>query len=159
LAFSFLHDEIIELGGKALDLLAQGACGRAKTRALTFGYRIEDGCPMRCCATAGATRSRGGWSSSSPSPLAAAHAPPDIRDDPALPPTKMLPNSHRILRLVTSAKWETSGMLRRCLVHPVAPLLSLLAPLFRPFFSPVRCVPDAAILRRRQRNFSACYPG
>ena len=35
-------------------------------------------------------------------------------------------------------------MLRHCLIHPVAPLLSLLAPLFRPFFSPVRGVPNAA---------------
>jgi hypothetical protein len=38
-------------------------------------------------------------------------------------------------------------MLRHCLIHPVAPLLSLFAPLFRPFFSPVRGVPDAANLR------------
>jgi hypothetical protein len=38
-------------------------------------------------------------------------------------------------------------MLRRCLIHPVAPLLSFFAPLFRPFFSPVRGVPDAANLR------------
>jgi hypothetical protein len=37
-------------------------------------------------------------------------------------------------------------MLRHCLIHPVTPLLSLLAPLFRPFRPPVRGVPDAAIL-------------
>jgi hypothetical protein len=38
-------------------------------------------------------------------------------------------------------------MLRHCFIHPVAPLLSLFAPLFRPFFSPVRGVPNAASLR------------
>ena len=64
-----------------------------------------------------------------------------------LPPTKRLPNSQRVLQLVTSDKWGTCGMLRHCLIHPVAPLLSLLAPLFRPFFSPVRSLPDAASLR------------
>ena len=40
-------------------------------------------------------------------------------------------------------------MLRGCLIHPVAPLLSFLAPLFRPFFSPVRAAPDVAILQRK----------
>jgi len=64
-----------------------------------------------------------------------------------LPPTKKLPNSQRILQLVICGRWGTCGMLRHCLIHPVAPLLSLLAPLFRPFFSPVRGVPDAAILQ------------
>jgi hypothetical protein len=44
-------------------------------------------------------------------------------------------------------------MLRHCLIHPVAPLLSLLAPLFRPFFSPVRCVPDAAMLRLKYLKY------
>jgi len=48
-------------------------------------------------------------------------------------------------------------MLRGCLNHPVAPLLSLLAPLFRPFFSPVRGVPDTAILRRKPlRSYDCC---
>ena len=40
-------------------------------------------------------------------------------------------------------------MLRHCLINPVAPLLSLLAPLFRPFFSPVGGVPVAANLRSK----------
>jgi hypothetical protein len=35
-------------------------------------------------------------------------------------------------------KCGTCGMLAPCLIHPVTPLLSLLAPLFRPFRSPVR---------------------
>jgi hypothetical protein len=64
-----------------------------------------------------------------------------------IPPDEKLPNSQPILQLVTSDKWGTRGMLRHCLIHPVAPLLSLFAPLFRPFFSPVRGVPDAANLR------------
>jgi hypothetical protein len=38
-------------------------------------------------------------------------------------------------------------MRRHSLIHPDAPLLSLLDPLFRPFFSPVRGMPDSAILR------------
>jgi hypothetical protein len=59
----------------------------------------------------------------------------------------MLPNSQRILPLLTSDKWGTRGMRRHCLIHPATPLLSLLAPLFRPFFSPVRGMLDAAILR------------
>ena len=54
------------------------------------------------------------------------------------PPTKKLPNSQRILRLVTSDKWGMCGMFRPCLIHPVTPLLSLLAALLRPFRSPVR---------------------
>jgi hypothetical protein len=58
-----------------------------------------------------------------------------------------LPNSQRILQLVISDKWGTCGMLRHCLIHPDAPLLSLLGPLFRPSFSPVDDVPDAAYLR------------
>jgi hypothetical protein len=62
-------------------------------------------------------------------------------------PTIKLPNSQPILQLVTCDNWGTCGMLRHCLIHPVAPLLSLLAPLFRPFFSPVRGVPEAATLR------------
>jgi hypothetical protein len=58
---------------------------------------------------------------------------------------------------MTSDKWGTRGMLRGCLIHPVAPLLSLLAPLFGPFFSPVRDVPDAAILRRKPlRSYDFC---
>jgi hypothetical protein len=40
-------------------------------------------------------------------------------------------------------------MLRHCLIHPVTPLLSLFAPLFRPFFSPVHGVPNAANSRFR----------
>jgi hypothetical protein len=56
---------------------------------------------------------------------------------PSRPPKK-LPNSQRILRLVTSDKWGTCSMFRPCLIHPVTPLLSLLAPLFRPIRSPVR---------------------
>jgi hypothetical protein len=35
-------------------------------------------------------------------------------------------------------KCGTCGVLAPCLIHPVTPLLSLLAPLFRPFRSPVR---------------------
>jgi hypothetical protein len=70
-----------------------------------------------------------------------------------LSPTKKLPNSQRILQLETSAKWRTCGMLRHCLIHPVAPLLSLLAPLFRPFFSPVRGLPDAAMLRLKSLKY------
>jgi hypothetical protein len=62
-------------------------------------------------------------------------------------PTKMSPNSQRILPLATPNRYGTRGMLRHCLIHPVAPLLSSFAPLFRPFFSAVRGVPDAANLR------------
>jgi hypothetical protein len=76
----------------------------------------------------------------------AAHSPPDVRDDPALPPAKKVAKFASYSAVVTSAKCETSRMLRHCLIHPVAPVLSLLAPLFRPFFSPVRSVPDAANL-------------
>jgi hypothetical protein len=62
-----------------------------------------------------------------------------------LPLTKKLPSSQRVLQLVTSDEWGTCGMLRHCLIHPVAPLLSLLAPLFRPFRSPV-CGLRSAVL-------------
>jgi hypothetical protein len=82
-----------------------------------------------------------------PEPLAAAHAPAADQMIRTLPATKMLPNSQRIVPLETSDKWGTRGLRRYCLIHPVTPLLSLLAPLFQPFFSPVRGVPDGANLR------------
>jgi hypothetical protein len=41
-------------------------------------------------------------------------------------------------------------MRRHFLIHPVAPLLLLLALLFRPFFSPVGDVRDAGILRHQE---------
>jgi hypothetical protein len=48
-------------------------------------------------------------------------------------------------------------MLRHCLIHPVAPLLSLLAPLLRPFFSPVGSVPDAAnLLFKPLKSYGFC---
>jgi hypothetical protein len=68
-------------------------------------------------------------------------------------PTKKLPNSQRILRLVTSDKWGTCGMFRPCLIHPVAPLLSLFAPLFRPFRSPVRGLRNAVTERGNPLTF------
>ena len=72
-------------------------------------------------------------------------------------PTKMLPNSHGILPLLNSDRSGTRGMPRHCLIHPVTPLLSLFAPLFRPFFSPVRGMPDAAILRLKPlRSLGFC---
>jgi hypothetical protein len=68
-------------------------------------------------------------------------------------PTKKLPNSQRILRLVTSDKTGICGMLRHCLIHPVAPLLSLLARLFRPFRSPVRGLRSAVTEPRNPLTF------
>ena len=44
-------------------------------------------------------------------------------------------------------------MLRHRLIHPVAPLLSLLAPLFRPFFSPVRGLRRAVTERGNPLTF------
>src|ERR1700740_1874111 len=50
-------------------------------------------------------------------------------------------------------------MVRHCVIHPVAPLLSLLAPLFWPFFSPVRGLPDAATLRFKPlKSYGFCAP-
>jgi hypothetical protein len=60
-------------------------------------------------------------------------------------PTKKLPNSQRILWLVSSDKWGTCGMFGHCLIHPVTPLLSPLAPLFPPLRSPVRGLGSVAI--------------
>jgi hypothetical protein len=68
-------------------------------------------------------------------------------------PTKKLPNSQRILRLLASDKKGTSGMLRHCLIHPVTLLLSLLAPLFRPFHSPVRGLRSAVTERGNPLTF------
>jgi hypothetical protein len=68
-------------------------------------------------------------------------------------PTKKLPNSQRNLPLVTSDKWGTCGMLRHCLIHPVAPLLSLLDPLLGPFRSPVRGLRSASTERHNPMTF------
>jgi hypothetical protein len=62
--------------------------------------------------------------------------------------TKKLPNSQRILQPVTSDNGERAVVFGRRLVHPVAPQLSVLAPLFGPFRSPVRGLPSAAVGRR-----------
>ena len=105
------------------------------------------------------TLSRAAWGWGWPSP---SRSRPLVRRRPTkmtriLRPTKKLPNSQRILQLVISGRWETCGMLRHCLIHPVAPLLSLFAPLFRRFFSPVRGEPDAAILRLKYLKYHCFF--
>jgi hypothetical protein len=64
-----------------------------------------------------------------------------------LPPDEKVAKFPAYPALVIFDKCGTYGMLRPCLIHPVAPLLSFLAPLFRSFFSPVHGVRGAAGLR------------